>query len=381
MSKASAAPSDLPAQGVLKSAEGSEQYDSGRKNKKAEATASKDKNSNPGFHRVMDKLRVHPSYEGESERDLEKEAKLLSDPQRIRSHYFGKFLRSSEGKLTFTLHLSLINDGDIPAIVRMGAKYLHIKYGVLHAALEIGDTSVSRKVILEWDDAHLVVPRDRDQQETYSFAHLLKYSGDGKKKAVTKVAQAVGQLEKTLPRSLPVQEQTQESQTEGNTGEEDKNYRAQDLSAQLESTTQNKEEMIANIIATIVRYNTKHDYHMLTRNCQTFVDEVMSAVRASTDMGEEMQQYLRSLMAGKPRVRFDSHEELDRYIVLLRHTKEIKSYSLDQLDYLTSHYEHFHRDVQQTKPSTTNRCWVEACQHKFIEDLKTIKYKIETTQV
>ena len=83
MSKASAAPSDLPAQGVLKSAEGSEQYDSGRKNKKAEATASKDKNSNPGFHRVMDKLRVHPSYEGESERDLEKEAKLLSDPQPV----------------------------------------------------------------------------------------------------------------------------------------------------------------------------------------------------------------------------------------------------------------------------------------------------------
>lgn len=293
--------------GVLKSATASELYTDAKHDREA-AKQSKVSGTPPEILRVKRKLEKHPHYSKWPEDKKQYTAGLFADPQRMKKVNFNKFLFSS-GELTMTLHLTMVNDGDVPAVVRMGAKYLQVKYGTLHSVLEIGDSAnKDTSLLIEWDDGHLVILRNKEQSSYFDFSHVLKL-GDGE-----------------------------------------------------DGSGMDKEERIDKICQTITNYNTKHDYHLLTRNSQTFVEDVMSAAGAKTDIGEEMQLYLHWLIKGRRSIQFDSHKDLDLYVNDARSKR--REMTTDQLEFLVNQYQYFHG-----REGAGHRCRVEGCQHRNVERL------------
>ena len=126
------------------------------------------------------------------------------------------------------------------------------------------------------------------------------------------------------------------------------------------------------IVSTIVRYNTSLDYQLVTRNSQTFVEDVMNTIGATTDIGEEMQLYLRSLINGRPNIQFELHEDLDRYVINSRVANEIMT--VDQLEFLVNQYQYIHG-----REAIGRRCRVEGCQLRGIQQMLKSKRDQQTT--
>lgn len=144
---------------------------------------------NPVVYQVKQKLRGHqdPKYSQMNDEEMTREAIHLTDTESLKAffsdlthspiqsvmeevhnsdddiptqsgHYQQKHLERV-GQLTLKLHLSL-PDQTPSQIVRLGVALLKIPYGVLHTALEIGDTSNPNiSYMLEYSESSLVQPR------------------------------------------------------------------------------------------------------------------------------------------------------------------------------------------------------------------------------
>ena len=302
---------------VVSSAATSENYRAAQLDK----TATKDSETSgmsPELHRVKRKIERHLNYKTLkwSDNQITQEANLLSNFQNIKTTFFGVKCATDTGALTVVLHLNMINDGDVPVLLKMGARYLQVKYGVLHATLEIGESRTDRSILVGWDDGSLVIPREKDISDHFHFSHTLR------------------------------------------------------LTREAEKMT--KEQMIDKIVSTIVRYNTSLDYQLVTRNSQTFVEDVMNTIGATTDIGEEMQLYLRSLINGRPNIQFELHEDLDRYVINSRVANEIMT--VDQLEFLVNQYQYIHG-----REAIGRRCRVEGCQLRGIQQMLKSKRDQQTT--
>ena len=167
------------------------------------------KNESPDLYLVKQKLRNHPDtrYSSMSEEELNTEATLLTDPDTLKAFFrdlthqpihsileevgheqqpqgLTQSALSVEqshveraGRLTLKLHLSHI-DGTPTLLTRMGAALLKIPYGVLHATLEIGDTTnPNTSYMLEFNNSHLIQPRRKGRREATALEATIPLGG------------------------------------------------------------------------------------------------------------------------------------------------------------------------------------------------------------
>lgn len=128
-------------------------------------------------------------------------------------------------------------------------------------------------------------------------------------------------------------------------------------------------EKLAKIIA---KYNRSYYYHNITRNCQTFIIEVLQSlgVWENFRLGERLELYLSNLAKGKKEV-YKCHKSLNDRARYLVSSGEIEDTSYDELRYLRSLYTIFH--IEELSLASSARpaaaiCYERDCMLKVLEE-------------
>ena len=471
------------------------------------------KSEDPVLYQVKQKLKRHPdlSYRSMSEDELNDEARHLTDPESLKQFFsdithapIEKLLqevsaRSSHrntvtagesagalqdtasalveepprkrmdevGHLTLKLHLSHSNE--TPSFMsRLGAALLKIPYGVLHAYLEIGDSSNSEfTYIIEFNESSLVQPRrkkrmestaleatiplggkvkisspvatrrqprgNRTQERTNSTALDLSYAchalvtppRERKPERIEETNEAScnststdtdSDLPQRRPRancitrspslSPPTRKRsTSEIPTLSTSNNQLMNRNeatraatlttaasrgayssstsaldsqrlsymnntpllqefrhsvaqytqvsGEDLTEYVELSV-SKMLLIDKLVSLIVQYNKRYYYHSITRNCQTFVIDVLQSfgVWENFHFGGKMEEYLENLNKGR-REAYKSHKSVNDRVKYLLVSGEIKDTTYDEARYLRSLYTIFHLEEASIAPTTS----------------------------
>lgn len=341
-----------------------------RKNKQAIADAKKSGES-PAFHRMQGKLLKHSWYQLPNANHflIDSHAKLYTDPTQLKQEFFESFLSDPECQITISLHISLINDGDNPMLMRMLASFLDVRFGVLHVALEIGDTKEKHtSIIIEWTDEDTVIPRKKLPWERYIFTHALRPDEQSlatRHQHSSSTESADKHDDDTSPRYTRGGEDFESTLT------------SDDLTSQL-NTKLSKQEIIDKIVEVIVTYNSQYDYHRVIRNCQVFAEEIMTVIMTKVNIGYYMRNYLKSLMKGKLKIEFASHEDLDDVVDSLDKRSELRYYTLDELEFLQAQYQQFHYEQGKEEVNIANwECQVNNCRLPLIREM--IERKLKNT--
>ena len=488
------------------------------------------KKEDPVTYLVKQKLKHHPDpkYSKMTDEQMTREATFLTDEEALQEffsdllHTKGVQLGLGEeeeeeeasksdtltqevrqkqlervGQLTLKLHLSHLDESPPSYFTRLGAALLKIPYGVLHASLEIGDTSnPSISYMVEFNDSSLVQPRKKSRLEASSLEATIHLGGsrlntrlprpspaaemrlrekrgkvkkalkevdstirvtftpplrprsicvsseykyqrirrassvptsEGNDRASTEPAPATESL--LIPQSLPHTQHipTSTAKTGTNTGssrskcvtEEAPLLATSDYASSNASTagpqssssllsvctqplieapqtqpittaaddtvTAHGEDLtqfvqlslskiliIEKLAKIIAKYNRCYYYHNITRNCQTFIIEVLQSlgVWENFKLGERLELYLNNLSKGKKEV-YKCHKSLNDRVRYLVSSGEIEETTYDELRYLRSLYTIFHIEELTSASSarpTTAICYERDCMLKVLEE-------------
>ena len=293
--------------------------------------------------KVVKKVKKHPDFRDLSDDEAREKAKQLTEVSELhadfshlldmqfeeqvcqtrdeadRLHYGGKLaneperedarIRAAErlkrvSEMPIKLQLSELKREFIPMrfAVDQFAKLFAAKYGLMHAALVVGD------VTLEWNESSLVVP----EHEVYDPNIEMDIRGD------TAAMKAIAAREPAMQAAV-------------------KNINYNTQMEHIYTATVDRAKMIEALKEVIATYNKYYHYDMITRNCQTFVIEAMQAmgIKEPPKLTGRLKEYYLELRKGKQKAPddFKTHEELDQYIR--------KSQSTGEFDQLTQHDKEF----------------------------------------
>lgn len=260
----------------------------------------------PVYEAVSTSLRDKPSSE---DPDNDEEAAKAAERDHIRV--------SGAKNLPVKLYLRYIKIYDKnPMLAHNLAALIGADHGPMHAALKIGD------VLLEWNTSCLVVPR---------YEHDCKFIFEA---------------------DIAHSESLKKIQGMANTIPNDKSKVVENLF----KISAAKSELIDELIAVIVEYNRSRYYHVVSRNCQTFVDAAMKAlgIKDGPKLKGKMQEYYDKLKDGKsekvPKT-FPEHIDLDRYVITqIEKDRQLADMPCADLQYLACVYHQFHL-IQRAKSS------------------------------
>lgn len=390
------------------------------------------------------------------------------------------------GQLTLKLHLSHLDE--TPShLARLGAALLKIPYGVLHASLEIGDTSnPSISYMVEFNNSSLVQPRKKTKIEPSALEATIALGGStirttteswpqpasraevklrevlcnkrtgigvvdsyygarpvpirprsvhltGKDKdSIKKRASTVGDFmtphdgrvrEGELASSLPSPSSTQtlSQYVETNqplrlhlspqspdmatrllpTDSEHSNTKmsyTEQIRPQLQATPMSTSNqpiamlnqslttgedltpfvqmslskilLVEKLVKIIIKYNKSYYYHNITRNCQTFITEVLQSfgVWENFKLGERLEVYLANLNKGRQEV-YKCHKAVNDRVRYLMNSGEIGETTYDEVRYLRSLYTIFHaEEFRDSARPITAVCSEPNCMLKVLEE-------------
>ena len=212
------------------------------------------------------------------------------------------------------------------ALAELINKYVrHFEYGAFHAAIIIGD------IVLEWNDSNLVIPRHQSHSQW-----IFRGSVHSHKE---------GSMQGVLGEPVPVRASREETE-EGFAR----------IIDNLEHIRMEKEVLVDVLVEVAVCYNTKHEYGILSNNCQHFVKDCLKVIGSSRDstpfegkVKVLVDHLTREGVNSTVTDDFATHEELDAYIDT--HFSEM---TVADLEYCICLYHLFHAfdDVSECpKPS------------------------------
>lgn len=142
--------------------------------------------------------------------------------------------------------------------------------------------------------------------------------------------------------TLPFSSNTRPHLTKTESPHQEQNTSSEDLTHLLHLSL-SKILLIEKLVQIIIKYNTNYYYHNITRNCQTFIVEVLQSfgVWENFRLGERLEEYLKNLTKGKKEV-YKSHKSINDRVMYLVHSGEIEETTYDDLRYLRSLYTIFH---------------------------------------
>ncbi len=468
------------------------------------------KREDPALYQVKQKLKKHldPKYSTMTDEELTREAMFLTNPESLKalfsdlthkpiqsileeessreSTHSGRHSSSESdklknlervGQLTLKLHLSHLDETP-SSLTRLGAALLKIPYGVLHAVLEIGDTSnLNISYMLEFNDTSLVQPRRKSLMETTALEATIPLGGaklkltdsvwpkpvstterDVRRKrgpiktgidlvdeylsehkpirprsiCITEKPQVIKKRSSSLnivregtrlsyevkskhssckphlatiqvpqeyygeARSLPTQfHQTRSSEdadsasrlsphtvdTEALACAQTPNLSQDQCFATSSQAIDSREDLtpyiqlslskillIEKLVKVIIKYNKSYYYNSITRNCQTFVIDVLQSfgVWDNFRLGERLELYLKNLTKGRKEV-YKSHKSINDRVKYLVISGELEDTTYDEARYLRSLYTVFHLEESTTSGATVT-CADPECLLKVLED-------------
>lgn len=127
--------------------------------------------------------------------------------------------------------------------------------------------------------------------------------------------------------------------------------------------------LIEKLVKIIIKYNTSYYYNSITRNCQTFIIEVLQSfgVWENFRLGERLEVYLKNLTKGRQEV-YKSHKSVNDRVRYLMQSTEIEETTYDELRYLRSLYTIFHLEESPCSTQSTALCSEPDCMLKVLED-------------
>ena len=213
------------------------------------------------------------------------------------------------------------------------ANLMNMEYGGRHAAILVDD------VLLEWDDTSLVMPRRVDANDIFTFEGDVKESGEYFREMMSGNAAFEGSLK-------PFEEENKI----------------------LCKTAELKKKLLMKIITIIAKYNKIFYYNSVSRNCQTFVNDVLKAVQIKgSKFCEEDEKYLRQARKGRVRINnlssYKTHADLDGYVSKFIESKDFDKLTEEELKCFMSRYQDFHGGQDCAEPS----CKCSAVEKKISE--------------
>ena len=456
------------------------------------------RHEDPVLYQVKMKLKKHsdPQYSGMSDKELTKEAFRLTDQESLKEFFKdlthqpintameevatesddGKSYEVRQkhldrvGQLTLKLHLS--HPEETPStLTRLGAALLKIPYGLLRAALEIGDTSNPNiSYIVEFNESSLVQPRKKNVLEDSALEATIPLGGARIKvrdswtpppahaqaklrekrgnlrtgidvvdsyycsayipirprarcmtskerrfrrrvSTLTDVSSAVPTAnklgdDKVVATSLPLPSANYRSKsyspptarnqlssssdsdsTKNSTEEFQPKVKASPVQNQPITTLQwsmasgedltpfvemslSKILLIEKLVKIIIKYNKNYYYHTVTRNCQSFLTEVLQSfgVWENFKLGERLEVYLANLNKGRKEV-YKSHKAVNDRVKYLIASGEIEETSYDEVRYLRSLFTIFHaEELQASARPIHSVCGESGCMLHVLEE-------------
>ena len=208
-------------------------------------------------------------------------------------------------------------------------------YGPHHAALVIGG------VALEWDNSSLVIPRRATAEHDWAFKR--------------NVHQPVVGSENPL-KDLPLRDRAKTGQHFDTIVEKITNIKME------------KEQLVDELVAVAVRYNTKHVYRLFSHNCQHFVRDCLHVI-GITDKEEVFSDRLKGHEAvldkeglkGSTCEEFESHQDLNDYV-----RKNLRNMNQSELELCLSQYVFFHA-FHNASPKEAWQCQEDKCLQSQVE--------------
>lgn len=297
---------------------------------------------------VKQKLRKHPKFKDWEESALEEKAIELTDHKKLKALYFTHLLhpdyevsedlysyneeeaakaverdriRIADAKvLPVKLYLRYIKMyAKNPKLYHNLASLMGADHGPMHAALKVGD------VLLEWNTSCLVIPRSQHECK-FIFEADIAHSESLKN--------------------------VRSNSFEGSSVSRDK----AEVIDSLHEISAVKSELIDALVAVIVDYNSRRYYHVVSRNCQTFVDTAMKAldIKDGPKLEGKLLQLYENLKAGKSKGvpdAFPEHIDLDGYVTTqIEKDRQLADMPYADLQYLACVYHQFHL-IQRAKSS------------------------------
>ena len=224
---------------------------------------------------------------------------------------------------------------------------LEAEYGPLHAALQVGN------VVLEWDDSSLVIPRVTESD--------------------------IGGLQSRIPHRNEWVEISVGRNTGMRLAAERRGFHEEiELVYFVDSASV---QDINALVDAVVKYNSILYHHVIRRNCQHFVVDVLKALRVERPitLTQGLTEYYKALKEGRSKStpdKFQSHSELDLYVKRIQQNGEIDSLTQQDLEFLLAQYLMFHlqcKNALKDNPLAVDgwRCGeTECCMRELEERIK-----------
>lgn len=327
---------------------------------------------------VLDKLRNHVDYKSYSEEDLLQKAKELTDVgelQSVFSHLTSLQFEKYAEEIADESEVSLVHSKEVqqaktravsrlrpPSIIlylfelkrptsRFFSRFSRLfalKYGPLHAAIQIED------VVIQWSTTSLVIPEQYNPADPVFRTDL---------KSRTTMSSFATDL---CPKVVDAVER--------------KDFNQQiDLQFDLAA---NVEELIEKVKKVIVKYNKYYRYHVMYRNCQTFVEDVMKEIgikNVPQGLSGRLNDYFKKLTTARskaiPNI-FPTHEALDMYI----EEQDLGAMRQHDKEYFLCLYFQFHLEAMKAGQDPSEiECRVRGCLMERLErSLTDIKMFLES---
>ena len=216
-------------------------------------------------------------------------------------------------------------------------RYVNLKrfdYGPYHVALIVGN------VVLDWDNTSLVIPRLVSAEDNWIFEGNVHQSVVGSDSFFTDLSLRAG------PERTGQQFDT--------------------IVEQLTNIKMEKEQLVHELVAVAVQYNTKHTYGFFSNNCQHFVRDCLH-VMGVRDKDELFDGRLRDHAAVlmkeglKGCEEFNSHQDLDEYV-----RENLQNMNQSELEFCLCHYLLFHA-FHKASPKEAWQCQEDTCLQSHVE--------------
>jgi len=312
---------------------------------------------------VIKKLRSHPDFwDIADSNQLREEAEDLTDPDKIMSRFFSSILyypayegimgqegdwsdelittherqerriHHIEGVAKFQIKLLLRyvsnQASTVTTVAGKLASILRMEYGPLHAALLINN-----EVLLEWNSSSLVIPRFVDPCSMGAQPVLVSATVTDHHRPQRQLSKPVDQYD--------------------------------EIELIFDAVSQ-KVDLLQKIAKVISLYNSCYDYHVIFRNCQNFVLDVLEAIGCNSkpQFGGNLKNYFTYLKQnGCIKRDFETHQQLNDYVS--RHHTELAQ---EDMEYLLAQYFLFHMErVTESGNLEDWRCKDGDCLMDFLE--------------
>lgn len=242
-------------------------------------------------------------------------------------------------QLRVKLVLYEINESEFKTeVARLFHQVHKFTFGPFHAAIQIGN------IIIEWGPNSVIIPRvlEGPQHEMDANKTNPILIADIHEPGETPCQEAVNSIAVGMDR--------------------DETQRAFDRTIEeVVELTKEKECLINELVALIVRYNTKFHFGVLSNNCHHFVVDVLSVLGITEHMDAfqgRLRDHAAILMSRQHReaAEFNSHEELDNYVQEHLQTMDEDDAQFCYCNYLLFHTWHVRRPGEEAWQCTEGRC-------------------------